>query len=338
MGKTAPKRILICGGAGFIGSHFVDLIASNRDVVVLDALTYAGNLENLSQARAKHKIQFVKGALEDRDLLKNLLLQYRFDEIVNFAAETHVDRSIKEPNHFITANIVAVYTLLDVIKENRKSLPTDFRYVQVSTDEVFGALGESGEFTEKSPYAPRSPYSASKAAADMLCKAWFHTFNLPVIVTHCSNNYGSRQYPEKLIPTVISCAISNESIPVYGKGLNVRDWIHVSDHCRGVRLALEKGKPGESYCFGGDNELRNIDLVRQICEILDLVRPKSSGSYNSQISFVEDRAGHDFRYAIDDFKAQKELGFQRETKFSEGLQETIAWYLSNQGFLQRKTA
>lgn len=328
----------MCGGAGFIGSHFVDLISSQREVVVLDALTYAGREENLSEAKAKHGVRFVHGRLENRELLKELIIENRFDTIVNFAAETHVDRSIKEPNHFITANIVAVYTLLDVLKETQKHLPVDFRYVQVSTDEVFGSLSDEGAFTEASPYAPRSPYSASKAAADLLCKAWFHTYQVPVVVTHCSNNYGTRQYPEKLIPTVISKALSGEKIPIYGKGLNVRDWIHVKDHCRGILLALENGQNGESYCFGGNNEIRNIDLVQQICKTLDVTKPKASGSYASQIAFVQDRAGHDFRYAIDDTRAQKELGFKRQVQFPDGLKETILWYLDHESFLQKESA
>lgn len=319
---------LICGGAGFIGSHFVDLLAkTDRQIVVLDALTYAGREDNLKQHSGR--IQFVKGRIEDAECLRSLFDRSSFTEVINFAAETHVDRSIASPQNFIQSNIVGVYTLLEVIKEKRKKLSDRFRFVQVSTDEVFGALGETGKFSEKTPYSPRSPYSASKAAADHLCQAWHHTYGLPVIITNCSNNYGPRQYPEKLIPTVIASALAGRPIPVYGQGQNIRDWIYVLDHCRGVQLALEKGQPGASYCFGGNQELRNIDLVQKLCGILDSLQPKSKGRYADQISFVTDRLGHDYRYAIDDSLAVRELGFQRVGSFETALRQTVEWYLAH---------
>ncbi len=332
---TSEKQTLVCGGAGFIGSHFVDLLATtNREIVVLDALTYAGSEANLAAARSKGKVKFVKARLEDAEALRKLIREHHFNEIINFAAETHVDRSIEAPQNFIQSNIVAVYTLLEVIKENRETLPKDFRFVQVSTDEVFGALGPTGKFNEKTAYSPRSPYSASKAAADLLCQAWFHTYGIPVLITNCSNNYGPRQFPEKLIPTVIAKALSGQPIPVYGEGKNIRDWIHVADHCAGVKLALENGRLGASYCFGGDCEMQNLKLVEKLCDYLDELSPKPKGKYNEQISFVKDRLGHDFRYAIDDQLAMQELGFKRTQTFEKGLRETAQWYLQNRARLK----
>lgn len=331
------RKVLVTGAAGFIGSNFVEQAVQAADqVIVLDALTYAGHLENLDSVKAK--IEFVHGNICDRPAVAALFAKHDFDVVVNFAAESHVDRSIESPVSFVETNVMGVASLLDAslkIWEKKTGAAKDnFRFIQVSTDEVFGQLGDEGHFTEKTPYAPSSPYSSSKAGGDHLARAWFHTYKLPVIVTNCSNNYGPKQFPEKLIPTIIRCALAGQALPVYGNGKNVRDWIHVSDHCTGVQLAIEKGQPGESYCFGGRSERQNLDVVKSICAELDRVKPKSSGSYASQIQFVEDRKGHDWRYAIDDSKAEKELGFKRQyTKFEDGLKATIRWYLDNQAWV-----
>lgn len=359
--------ILVTGAAGFIGSQFVELLLASRDVriVVLDKLTYAGNMATLNhavQAAAKsvkqkgsdkstdkksaqesERFEFVEGDICDRALLSTLFKKHSFSAVVNFAAESHVDRSIESADEFIQTNIMGVFSLLDASTRFFETLESEqksrFRFVQVSTDEVFGQLGETGAFTEKTPYAPSSPYSASKAAGDHLARAWFHTYKLPVIVTNCSNNYGPRQFPEKLIPHMIACALSGRPLPVYGNGRNVRDWIHVADHARGVLLALEKGRVGESYCFGGRSERRNISVVEAICDELQKLRPRPDGaSYRDLITFVEDRKGHDWRYAIDDTKSETELGFSREYRsFEEGLRSTISWYLENQAWVRSVT-
>lgn len=344
-------KMLVTGGAGFIGSQFIELVLNSRgtEVVVLDKLTYAGNLKTLDHAvdaaatkagaDVRKRFQFVHGDICDRKLLADLFEKHRFDSVVNFAAESHVDRSIESADEFVQTNIMGVFSLLDASMRFFEKLPADrrsnFRFLQVSTDEVFGQLGEEGAFTETTPYAPSSPYSASKAAGDHLARAWFHTYKLPVIVTNCSNNYGPRQYPEKLIPHMIRCAVAGKPLPVYGNGRNVRDWIHVADHARGVLLALEKGKIGESYCFGGRSERRNIAVVEAICDELSKIAPRASGTYRDLISFVEDRKGHDWRYAIDDTKAERELGFTREFKsFEAGLSATVKWYLENQAWVK----
>lgn len=340
------SKILVTGAAGFIGSQFLEIILQTRpetQVVVLDKLTYAGNLKTLEHAVASSKLaasaaaaryEFVRGDICDRELVRSLFDKHRFSAVVNFAAESHVDRSIESAAEFIETNILGVFSLLDASLRHFESLKGDerekFRFVQVSTDEVFGQLGEEGAFTEETPYAPSSPYSASKASGDHLARAWHHTYKLPVIVTNCSNNYGPRQYPEKLIPHMIACALNGKPLPVYGNGRNVRDWIHVADHARGVLLALEKGRVGESYCFGGRSERRNIGVVEAICDELQKTRPRAGGSYRDLITFVEDRKGHDWRYAIDDSKSEQELGFKREfASFEEGLKATIQWYLDN---------
>jgi dTDP-glucose 4,6-dehydratase len=331
------RKVLVTGAAGFIGSNFVEQAVPSADqVIVLDALTYAGHLENLDSVKAK--IEFVHGNICDRPAVAALFAKHDFDVVVNFAAESHVDRSIENPVSFVETNVMGVASLLDaslkIWEKKAGSAKDNFRFIQVSTDEVFGQLGDEGHFTEKTPYAPSSPYSSSKAGGDHLARAWFHTYKLPVIVTNCSNNYGPKQFPEKLIPTIIRCALAGQALPVYGNGKNVRDWIHVSDHCAGVQLAIDNGRPGESYCFGGRSERQNLDVVKSICAELDRVMPKSSGSYASQIQFVEDRKGHDWRYAIDDSKAEKELGFKRQyTKFEDGLKATIHWYLENQAWV-----
>jgi dTDP-glucose 4,6-dehydratase len=330
-----PKSLLVTGGAGFIGSTFVEMALSRgHRVVVMDALTYAGHAENLP---SHDKCRLVVGSICDGPEVARLVGAEQVDAIVNFAAESHVDRSIDAPAAFIQTNVVGTFTLLNVAVAYWQAMPpekrTTFRYLQVSTDEVYGSLGEDGKFSETCPMAPNSPYAASKAAGDHLTRAWNHTYGLPTITTNCSNNYGPRQYPEKLIPTLITCALAGRALPVYGNGGNTRDWIHVEDHCAGIFLALELGKVGETYCFGGDAARTNIHVARQICGILDRLRPRPDGGpYEKQIRFVTDRLGHDWRYAIDDARARTELGFTRRHDFEEGLARTVKWYLDNQNW------
>lgn len=335
------KRYLVAGGAGFIGSAFVEmLVAHGHDVVVLDALTYAGRRENLKSLDGRYR--FVHGDICDRKLLREVFSQARFDRVINFAAESHVDRSIENAAGFIQTNVVGVFALLEETLFAFSRLTSEeraaFRFVHVSTDEVYGSLSETdARFTENTPYAPNSPYSASKASGDHLVRAWHHTYGLPTITTNCSNNYGPRQHPEKLIPHMINCALSDRPLPVYGDGRNIRDWIHVSDHCAGIKLAISKGTAGQSYCFGGRSERRNLDVVRAICDELDRLRPRTGGgSYHQQIKFVEDRKGHDWRYAIDDSRAERELGFvRRYANFESGLKQTVAWYLENREWMNK---
>lgn len=325
------RSLLVTGGAGFIGSEFVIQAVGRGDrVTVLDALTYAGHRSNLDSVSGH--INFVKGDIRNRQLVGEILLMDRIDGVINFAAESHVDRSIASASEFVETNVLGVLSLLEASRAyvDRSQL-THFRFVQVSTDEVFGSLGETGHFKETTAYAPNSPYSASKAGGDHLVRAWFHTYGLPVIITNCSNNFGPRQFPEKLIPHIIQCALQGRPLTVYGDGRNVRDWIHVHDHAHGVWLAFDRGVPGESYCFGGRSERRNIQVVESICDELDRLRPLDGKSYRSLISFVEDRKGHDWRYAIDDSKSEKELGFTRKfDDFEHGLAQTVKWYLENQ--------
>ena len=332
------KSLLVTGGAGFIGSNFVELaLQNNAKVVVLDSLTYAGHLDNLKEFP---QVQFVKGNICDPQLVPQILREHKIDTVFNFAAESHVDRSITGPGEFVSTNITGVYNLLQCSLEYWRTLQAgnNFRYVQVSTDEVYGSLGDEGKFSETTPYQPNSPYSASKAAGDHLVRAWFHTFHLPVVTTNCSNNYGPKQFPEKLIPHMIQCGLQGKPLPVYGTGRNVRDWIHVKDHCRGVWLAGERGTPGETYCFGGNSERRNLQVVESICDLLDEMKPRAAGSYRELMKFVEDRKGHDWRYAIDDTKAQRELGFERMFKnFEQGLRDTVQWYLSNSAWVESVT-
>ncbi|HEU5046456.1 MAG TPA: dTDP-glucose 4,6-dehydratase [Rickettsiales bacterium] len=324
--------ILVTGGAGFIGSAFVgQAVERGQKVIVLDALTYAGRRSNLEWIDPAG-YELVVGNIADGPLVDSLLRKHSIDAIVHFAAESHVDNSISKPVAFIETNIVGSYVLLEAAREYWNELKgtkkEQFRFIHVSTDEVYGALGETGKFDENTPKKPSSPYSASKAASDHLAHAWFATYGLPTIITNCSNNYGPRQFPEKLIPLTITNALAGKPLPVYGNGSNIRDWIHVEDHCDGVALALGKGIPGETYCFGGNSERRNIEVVNQICRILDRLRPAKSGaSYASQITFVRDRLGHDYRYAIDDTKAQQQLGFRRKYDFEAGLESTVEWYL-----------
>jgi dTDP-glucose 4,6-dehydratase len=327
------KSMLITGAAGFIGSNFVDLVTAHGwTVIVLDALTYAGHKENLLSIKSGYEL--VEGDICDENLVTKLLAKHQPHALINFAAESHVDRSIDGPGSFIQTNIIGVFNLLRCSLDYWQGLDgaqkADFRYVQVSTDEVYGSLGATGKFSELTPMAPNSPYSASKASGDLLTRSWFHTYGLPTITTNCSNNYGPKQFPEKLIPHMISCALSDKPLPVYGDGGNIRDWIHVKDHCAGVMLALEKGQLGETYCFGGNAERNNLDVVKTICRLLDEMRPRKDGkSYSTLISFVEDRLGHDRRYAIDDSKAERELNFKRRYQFESGLADTVKWYLEN---------
>jgi len=334
------NSLLITGAAGFIGSAFVrQRTAEGYHCIVLDALTYAGHRENLdsSDIPGPGKITLVEGNICDLDLVRRLLRENQVSGVLHFAAESHVDRSIEGPKAFIDTNIYGTYTLLTASLEYWQGLPEgseskkNFRFLQVSTDEVYGTLGDTGKFSETTAFAPNSPYSSSKAAGDLLVRAWHHTYGLPTITTNCSNNYGPRQYPEKLIPHMIQCAINDKPLPVYGDGGNIRDWIHVEDHSHGVWLAYTQGRLGETYCFGGNAERNNLDVVKAICSLLNELRPRKDGkSYSEQISFVKDRLGHDRRYAIDDTKAQKELGFTRKyTSFESGLKATIEWYLNH---------
>lgn len=332
------EHLLVTGGAGFIGSCFVaQCVARGQHVIVLDKMTYAAHASNLkSIPSGKGSWQLVKGDIGNDPLVLQLLRKHRIGRVVNFAAESHVDNSIHDPTVFMQTNIGGTLKLLEACRVYHASLPqadqSAFRFLQVSTDEVYGSLGATGKFSENSPMAPNSPYSASKAAGDHLVRAWFHTYHLPGIVTHCTNNYGPRQHPEKLIPHMIHCALSGYKLPVYGDGKNVRDWIYVEDHAYGVWLALERGKPGDVYDLGGDCEIENIALVQMLCETLDRKRPKPSGRYADQIAFVTDRPGHDRRYAIDDSKAQRELGFTRRFTFESGLEATVDWYLQNEAW------
>ena len=328
--STNKRSMLVTGGYGFIGSAFAKRAASaGHRVVVLDAITYAADLTSLA---GRNDIEVARGNITDTALVARLLQEHQIDTVVNFAAESHVDRSIAEPDTFMQTNILGVFLLLNASLARFQQLSADdaqrFRFVQISTDEVFGSLGENGLFTEESPYDPRSPYSASKAAADHLVSAWHHTYGLPTITTYCTNNFGPYQYPEKLIPHLIHCALAGKTLPIYGDGSNVRDWIYVEDHVSGVMQALERGAPGSRYAFGGGNERSNLALAREICQILDEVAPRSDGaSYVSQIEFVADRPGHDYRYAIDGARAESELGYAPQHQFAEALKATVVWHV-----------
>lgn len=336
MNKSFEHNLLITGGAGFIGSTLVrEALKHNSKVTILDALTYAGHLASIEEVLKPGTCELVKGSINDSALLKELFKEHSFSGVIHLAAESHVDNSIDGPLPFITTNIEGTYQLLEAARgywKNLEGVAKDrFRFLHVSTDEVFGELGPTGKFNEQTPYHPNSPYSASKAASDHLVRAWHHTYKLPTIVTNCSNNYGPRQFPEKLIPLMIQQALSHKPLPVYGKGENVRDWIHVEDHALGLWLAFTGGKIGQTYCFGGNCERKNIDIVNTICRELDQIKPRSDGkSYKEQISFVTDRLGHDWRYAIDDRLAENELGFKRRYQnFESGLKATIDWYLTH---------
>ncbi|MEQ6125074.1 dTDP-glucose 4,6-dehydratase [Pseudotenacibaculum sp. MALMAid0570] len=330
------RTILVTGGAGFIGSNFVPyFLENNQDVYVvnLDVLTYAGDLENLKEIENHSRYTFVKGDICDRELVASLFNEYNFTGVIHFAAESHVDNSIKNPDAFIRTNVFGTFNLLDVAKNYWMSGPNDIkpefksaRFLHVSTDEVYGTLGETGLFTEETSYAPNSPYSASKASSDFMVRSYFHTYGMNVVTTNCSNNYGPKQHNEKLIPTIIKKAITGDNIPIYGDGQNIRDWLYVLDHCKGIELVFDKGISGETYNIGGRNERNNLYIANKICEILDEVKGKDV-SYKEQISFVTDRPGHDFRYAIDATKLEGELGWKADENFESGILKTIEWYL-----------
>ena len=329
--------ILVTGGAGFIGANFVlDWIAAEGEAVVnLDKLTYAGNLANLASLAGDARHVFVRGDICDRSALDALLAQHQPRAVVHFAAESHVDRSIHGPGEFIHTNVVGTFTLLEAVRAYWGAMPVAkkdaFRFLHVSTDEVYGTLGPTDPaFSETTAYAPNSPYSASKAASDHLVRAYHHTYGLPTLVTNCSNNYGPHQFPEKLIPLMIHHALAGKPLPVYGDGLNVRDWLYVADHCAALTEVLARGRPGEVYNVGGGAEMKNIDLVRTLCALLDEAKPRTGGSYASLVTFVKDRPGHDRRYAIDSGKIQKELGWRPRESFESGLKKTVRWYLERQ--------
>jgi dTDP-glucose 4,6-dehydratase len=330
--------ILVTGAAGFIGSNFVlDWCdQSTEDVVSLDLLTYAGNLENLSSLNQNPQHRFVKGNIGDHDLVSNLLKKYQIRAVVNFAAESHVDRSIHGPGDFIETNIVGTYHLLESARSYWNDLDEAtkkaFRFLHVSTDEVYGSLDENAPaFTEHHLYQPNSPYSASKAASDHLVRAWFHTYGLPVLTTNCSNNYGPYHFPEKLIPLCILNALNGKPLPIYGDGQQIRDWLYVKDHCSAIREVLKRGKIGDTYNVGGWNEKANLDVVNTLCAILDELKPKADGSkYENQITYVKDRPGHDRRYAIDASKLERDLGWKPQETFETGLRKTVLWYLENE--------
>ncbi|HJP98996.1 MAG TPA: dTDP-glucose 4,6-dehydratase [Rhodanobacteraceae bacterium] len=333
--------LLVTGGAGFIGGNFVlQAVADGLTVVNLDKLTYAGNLDTLKALDGNPRHVFVHGDIGDRVLVAKLLAEHAPDAVVNFAAESHVDRSIDGPAAFIETNVVATLALLETVRDWWKSgggtAREHFRFLHVSTDEVYGSLGDAGKFTEDTPYAPNSPYSASKAASDHLVRAFHHTYGLPVLTTNCSNNYGPYQFPEKLIPLIIARALAGENLPVYGDGRNVRDWLYVEDHCRAIRRVLESGGVGETYNVGGDSERENIQVVKAICALLDDKRPLRGGrGRETLIEFVKDRPGHDRRYAIDSSKLQRELGWKPSVDFETGIARTIDWYLDHQPWVRR---
>lgn len=335
------KVWLVTGGAGFIGGNFVlEAVRGGVKVVNLDALTYAGNLDTLNELNGNPGHVFIKGDIGDRDLVAKLLAEHRPDAVINFAAESHVDRSIDGPAEFVQTNVVGTLALLEAARDYWKSLEgqsaENFRFLHVSTDEVYGSLGDTGLFTEETPYAPNSPYSASKAASDHLVRAFHHTYGLPVLTTNCSNNYGQYQFPEKLIPLIIARALSGEPLPIYGDGKNVRDWLYVGDHCSAICRVLEAGKVGETYNVGGNSEKQNIEVVKTICTLLDARHPRADGArYETQITYVRDRPGHDRRYAIDASKLKRELGWEPAHTFEQGIAETVGWYLSNQLWVNR---
>jgi dTDP-glucose 4,6-dehydratase len=338
------KTVFVTGGAGFIGSNFIYSILSrlgNDSMIInLDKLTYAGNLESLRAMKNKSNYIFIQGDIGDTELVVNILERYSVEIIIHFAAESHVDRSIDGPSAFIETNINGTFSLLEAARKYWRGLIEEkkdhFRFLHISTDEVYGSLGETGYFTEKTPYAPNSPYSASKASSDHLVRAYYHTYGLPTIITNCSNNYGPYQFPEKLIPLMILNALEGRALPVYGTGQNVRDWLYVEDHCQALLTALEKGIPGEKYNIGGHNEKTNLDIVHTLCDILDQKKPRSDGkSYREQIIFVKDRPGHDMRYAIDASKIQRELGWVPAETFETGIVKTVDWYLNNLDWCQR---
>lgn len=334
------KTILITGGAGFIGSNFVPYFAAKYpeyNIINLDKLTYAGNLANLAECESMPNYTFVHGDICDRELIDKLFAEHDIRGVIHFAAESHVDNSIKCPDAFIKTNINGTFNLVDAARRHWMDGPSqvktgyeDCRFHHISTDEVYGALGETGFFTEATPYAPNSPYSASKASSDFIVRAYHHTFGMNVTTSNCSNNYGPKQHNEKLIPHIIAAALAGKPLPIYGRGENVRDWLYVLDHCKAIDLIFHNGKSGETYNIGGHNERNNITIVNTICDILDNLRPRADGhKYAEQITFVADRAGHDFRYAIDATKLETELGWRADETFDTGIVKTVKWYLEH---------
>ncbi|MGW9685161.1 dTDP-glucose 4,6-dehydratase [Flagellimonas sp. 2504JD1-5] len=338
-------NILVTGGAGFIGSNFVPyFLEANPDVhlVNIDALTYAGDLENLREIEHYDRYTFIKGDICDRKLIEKIFEKYDVHGVIHFAAESHVDNSITNPDAFMQTNILGTFNLIDVAKKHWMVSPglykeayKNSRFHHVSTDEVYGTLGKEGLFMETTPYAPNSPYSASKASSDFIVRSYHHTYGMNVVTTNCSNNYGPKQHDEKLIPTIIRKALAGEAIPIYGDGSNIRDWLYVLDHCKGIALAYEKGVSGETYNIGGRNERNNLYIAQTVCEILDKKHPRTEGSYKDLITYVKDRAGHDFRYAIDASKIENDLGWEADENFESGIDKTIDWYLNK--FIHNKS-
>ncbi len=333
------KSILITGGAGFIGSNFIPYFISNNvdiHVVNIDKLTYAGDLKNLTEVEKQRNYTFIEGDICDRSMIESLFKKYDFRGVIHFAAESHVDNSIENPDEFIKTNVFGTFQLIDVARNHWMQSPhyykneyKDCRFHHISTDEVYGTLGETGLFKETTPYAPNSPYSASKASSDFVVRSYFHTYGMDVVTTNCSNNYGPKQHDEKLIPTIIRKAIAEENIPIYGDGKNIRDWLYVLDHCKGIELVYNKGLSGETYNIGGRNERNNNYIAAKICELLDVVLPrKNQKSYKELITYVKDRPGHDLRYAIDASKIENELGWKADENFESGIEKTVAWYIN----------
>ncbi len=338
---TKKRTILITGGAGFIGSHVVRLFVNKYPeyrVINLDALTYAGNLENLRDVEKNPNYEFVKADISDEKQVIDVFKKYHPDGVIHLAAESHVDRSISNPTEFIYTNIVGTVNLLNAARAAWKDDLTGKRFYHISTDEVYGSLGDTGYFTETTPYDPKSPYSASKASSDHLVRAYHHTFGLAVVLSNCSNNYGPNQFPEKLLPLFIFNIKNNKPLPVYGKGENVRDWLYVEDHARAIDVIFHRGKDGETYNIGGNNEWKNIDLIRLLCRLMDKKLQREPGTSEKLITFVKDRAGHDLRYAIDSSKLQRELGWKPSVTFEEGLSKTVDWYLDNKEWLDHVTS
>jgi dTDP-glucose 4,6-dehydratase len=339
--ETRNKNILITGGAGFIGSHLTRLFVNKYPgytIVNLDKLTYAGNLENLRDIEDKSNYNFVKGDILDAEMIKNLFKEYNFTGVLHCAAESHVDRSISDPLAFVKTNVLGTTSLLQVAKDSWKDSYEGKLFYHISTDEVYGSLGEKGFFTEETAYDPRSPYSASKASSDHFVRAFHHTYQLPVIISNCSNNYGPYHFPEKLIPLCIYNIINNKPLPIYGKGLNVRDWLYVEDHVSAIDAIFHKGTPGETYNIGGHNEWKNMDIIKELCRQMDEKLGREKGTSEKLVTFVKDRQGHDLRYAIDATKLKNELGWQPSLQFEEGLSKTIDWYLANPEWLNDVTS
>ncbi|MFO8128313.1 MAG: dTDP-glucose 4,6-dehydratase [Bacteroidales bacterium] len=335
------KNILITGGAGFIGSHVVRLFVTkypDHQIYNLDDLTYAGNLENLRDIEKRPNYHFIKADIVDENRISGLFEKHAFDGVIHLAAESHVDRSISNPTEFIYTNIIGTVNLLNAFRHIWGNRAAGKRFYHISTDEVYGSLGNEGLFTENTPYDPRSPYSASKASSDHLVRAYAHTFGLPVVLSNCSNNYGPFQFPEKLIPLAINNIRNNKPIPVYGKGENIRDWLYVEDHAAAIDLIFHEGKLGETYNIGGSNEWKNIELIRLLCDIMDKKLKREEGASARLITFVKDRAGHDLRYAIDSSKIQQELGWRPAHTFEEGMEKTVEWYLENEQWMRNVTS